>query len=200
MIKTLNIDLEHFPFYNREIINNKRVKNKCGRDFLYYCLMFYKKEEANNINPLVLNNKFGINVPSWLAWTQLQFIFMPKYLKEKGLILDINKNKIHNFIDFIKSTLFSRISLSKAIQDIENSIDKGIACGIDISIGIGGLLDHVMFVYGYDKDNLYIFETTDTPIKYEEINKQYPSIKKISKDEINKRWTKFGRVWRVFSV
>ena len=61
----------------------------------------------------------------------------------------------------------------------------------------GGLLDHVMFVYGYDADNLYIFETTETPIEYERLPGEFPHIMKLSKYEIRKRWTKFGRLWEV---
>jgi hypothetical protein len=83
---------------------------------------------------------------------------------------------------------------------VESKINSGDAVGIDISIGLRGLLDHVMFVYGYDDENLYVFETTQTPITYQSISKEYPQIMRLPRSEIQKRWTKFGRVWVVGEV
>ena len=89
------------------------------------------------------------------------------------------------------------MDVETALTEVEKSIDAGSAVGIDIAVGMGGLLDHVMFVYGYDADNLYIFETTETPIEYERLPGEFPHIMKLSKYEIRKRWTKFGRLWEV---
>ncbi|KKP88325.1 MAG: hypothetical protein UR91_C0021G0012, partial [Candidatus Nomurabacteria bacterium GW2011_GWC2_35_8] len=72
--------------------------------------------------------------------------------------------------------------------------------GVDISVGYGGLLDHVLFVYGYDAESFYVFETTETPIQYESVDTRNPQVMRISKKEIKKRWTHFGRVWNVVKV
>ena len=61
----------------REEINGKTLSNKCGRDFLYFALHFYHPSVFNtdNLSPLKLDQKklLGTSVPSWLAWTQVQF-------------------------------------------------------------------------------------------------------------------------------
>ncbi|PCI27722.1 hypothetical protein COB55_05190 [Candidatus Wolfebacteria bacterium] len=199
----LNIDLDTFPFYKREIVGGKRVANKCGRDFLYYALTYYlpSKYGKNSSAPsLEQNKKFGTPVSALFAWTMIQFRKMPQYLISEGLGLSINGNKIRSFSDFIKAILFSRMGLEQALCTIETAIDEGRTPGVDISIAVGGLLDHVMFVYGYDEDNLYVFETTEAPIKYVNMDPRYPQVMKLSKEEIKKRWTRFGRVWEVSNV
>ena len=202
-MRHLDIDLNTFPFYTREIIDGKVVKNRCGRDFIYYSLVYHRPDhhgQENNAFDLEHNKSFGVSVPAWLAWTQVQFLRVTTYLKKERLILSINGQSIFSFISFVKAILLSRVSLDKALLDIERAIDEGYAAGIDISIGMGGLLDHVMFVYGYDKENLYIFETTRTPINYESISNTYPQVMKLPKTEIKKRWTRFGRVWNIKCV
>lgn len=199
-MKHLGIDLGTFPFYSREINNGKVVKNRCGRDFLYYALAYYRPErhgQENNAFDLEHKGSFGIRVPAWLAWTQIQFLKVPSYLEKENLTLKINGLTIFSFADFVKAILFSRINLNQALLNIEKAVDGGRASGIDISIGIGGLLDHVMFVYGYDEESLYVFETTETPIKYESVSKEYPKVMKLPKSEIKRRWTRFGRVWEI---
>ena len=201
-MKTLPIQLENFSFYNREKDKNgKNIKNKCGRDFLYYALVYYFPHEYGNgkitAYDLDHNGYFGIPVSFWLAWLQIQFLRMPKYLVSKNLLLAINKNNIRTFKDFFTSILFSKNSFQQAINTVRKNIDTQVATGIDISIGIFGLLDHVLFVYGYDNEYLYVFETTKAPIDYVSIDENFPLIKKISLKEVEKRWTRFGRVWTV---
>ncbi|OHA24533.1 MAG: hypothetical protein A3B11_00010 [Candidatus Taylorbacteria bacterium RIFCSPLOWO2_01_FULL_44_26] len=200
-MKTLSIDLAKFSFYQREIVNGKLVKNRCGRDFVYNALAYYFPDQygVGRITAFDLEHHkhLGISVPSWLAWTQVQFLNTPKYLKSKGLELKINGRLIKAFQDFVASILFSRMSFQDAIIEIEKLVDVGKASGIDISMGLGGLLDHVLFVYGYDDDNLYVFETIETKIQYSIVYPEYPQVKKLSKEEIKKRWTRFGRVWEV---
>jgi hypothetical protein len=93
-MKHLPINLDTFSFYSRETVNGKVLKNRCGRDFLYYALVYKRsgehgsgKIEANHLEEL---GYFGVSVPAWLAWTQIQFIKTPEYLKTKKLQLKIN--------------------------------------------------------------------------------------------------------------
>src|SRR3989344_5328369 len=170
MIKHLQINLRSFPFYFRERnTRNKIIRNRCGRDFLYYALVYYFPNYygANKITPHNVEEQglFGISVPATLAWTQLQFVRVVKYLNHKGLKLSINQKLINSFPDFFRATLFSRIGYDDAMLSIIKCVDSNAVAGIDISVGLFGLLDHVIFVYGYDDDNLYVFETTETPIK-----------------------------------
>lgn len=200
-MKTLFIDLPSFPFYTREQHHGTTVKNRCGRDFLYYALAYYFPDQYGpgvlTAYDLEHRGLLGISLPWYLAWTQLQFTKMPQYIATKGVRLTINGFPITSFLSFVSATLLSRMDVETALTEVEKSIDAGSAVGIDIAVGMGGLLDHVMFVYGYDADNLYIFETTETPIEYERLPGEFPHIMKLSKYEIRKRWTKFGRLWEV---
>lgn len=198
----LPINLKKFGFVEREKINGKYVHNKCGRDFFYYCLHYYypKKFNAKRLNPIEINNKrlFGLKVPAYLAWTMLQFIKVPKFIKSQGLVLKINNKKITSFISFMRTILApSKNSADKAIKEIEKAVDNGIASGIDITLKYI-FLNHVMFVYGYDKNNLYVFDTHPVEmLEYKKITKDKKFIMKLPKDIIKKHWSMFGRVWIV---
>lgn len=200
-MKNLLINLDNFPFFKRERVNGKDVRNRCGRDFLFYALAFYFPDKfgTDKITAHNLEHQgyFGISVPAYLAWTQIQFFKVPKYFEKLGLQLAINNHQIKSFRDFARAILFSRMSYENAIANIEKAVDMGRVAGVDISVGFWGLLDHVLFVYGYDAENIYVFETTSTPIQYQNIDQKYQQLMRLSKDEIKKRWTKFGRVWNI---
>ena len=63
-----------------------------------------------------------------------------------------------------------------------------------------GLLYHVMFVYGYDNNNLYVFDTHFVEgIGYERTNLG-EFVFKLPKQKVKERWTRFGRVWNVDNI
>ena|SRR3989338_2701297 len=203
-MKTLAKNLDAISLFEREKFGGKYVRNKCGRDFLYYALNYYYPEEFNNLtnNPLQIEQKglFGTPVPAWLAWTQIQFRKVPELLQTRNLQLSINNRGILSYADFVKATLFSRMSFSEALREIEKSVDNDTVSGIDISIGLGGLLDHVMFVYGYDAENVYVIDTHKVkPLNYKEIEEN-KLLFALPVEEVRKRWTRFGRVWKVAKI
>lgn len=180
------------------------IPNKCGRDFLYFALNHYFPTSFNPqaLSPEKIDDKklFGTPVPPSLAWTQIQFSNAPKYLKEQGLQLQINDQKIDGYSDFVRAILFSRKQLDEALQDVTRAVDANIACGIDVSLGMQGLLDHVIFVHGYDEDYLYVVDTHNVPqLGYEQVDPRYPFLFKLSKQVVAERWTAFGRVWKVLN-
>lgn len=222
MLKSLNQNLGDVGFIVREknIFGNV-VKCRCGRDFIYYSLNYFFKDKfsPSNLSALKLEKSysFGLILPWWLTWTQLQFIFLPRFLRSQGLNLQINGNKINNFLDFFlaitvpnsfRSVFFASafakdkskcvISADDAIVKVQKAVDAGLATGIDISMGLGGLMDHVMFVYGYDEENFYIFDSHIVRnLNYEKVQgfKDDNFYMKLPKSEVKNRWTKFGRVW-----
>lgn len=201
-MKTLNQNLDAVGFINREKGHDgKIVKYRCGRDFLYYSLNYFYPDKFNqNLNnaiQLEKTRKLGIILPWWLMWTQLQFLYLPKFLSGLDLQLSINGKQIKTFFNFLKAiSIPKKSNAHDKIKEIENAIDFGYASGIDISLDIGGFVDHVLFVYGYDENNLYVFDTHQVKkLEYEKIldgNKYYM---KLPKSTILKRWSKFARVW-----
>ncbi len=201
-MKTLPKSLEEFSFAQREKINGKTIKNRCGRDFLYYGLHynFPEKFNSNKLNPFLIeqNKLFGYQLPSWLMWTQLQFAWLPKYLKENQLKLFINNREINSFRNFFFAILFSKINLNEALKNIETAVDEGRVAGIDIGLKYHGLFDHIMFVYGYDAGSLYILDTHKVPmLEYEKLSQGDKYFMKLPKEVVQKRWTRFGRVWEL---
>lgn len=202
-MKTLPIDITTFGFVEREYKYGHKVKNKCGRDFLYYVLNFYfpKRFNPNVCGPEEIDRRklFGIPVPAVLAWTQIQFFRMPKFFNKLGLSVQINNKLIDSFFDFLLVTSvlnFKKYTSDIAIKEVELAIDTGSVVGIDISMGYGGLLDHVLFVYGYDTENLYVFDTHEVDcLEYEKITNDNRYIMKLPKTIVKKRWSRFGRVW-----
>lgn len=207
-MKTLSKSLNEFSFVNRESRNGMVLSNKCGRDFLYFALNFYYQEEFNTseICPVEMDRQklLGQPVPKWLAWTQIQFYTMPAYLKTKGLRLSINKRDIKTFFDFVTGNVFSgfKISYEDAIHSVESCVDLNIACAIDIPVRKGLLIlqDHVMFVYGYDEDNLFVFDTlTVKGLGYVKVEGEQ-GLYRLPKSLIKQNWSFFGRVWKVEKI
>lgn len=200
-MKKLKKSLQDFSFFEREKVKDKTVGNKCGRDFLYYVLNFYFPEEFNNTtnNPETIDKLklFGIPTSSSFAWTQIQFANIASFLNQKGLKLNINDCEIKGYMSFVYANLFSRKEYNDAIKEVECAIDSNAAVGIDISLGMLGLLDHVLFVYGYDDDNFFVFDTHRVSrLEYEPIDGNNFYFR-LSKRVIRDRWTRFGRVWSV---
>jgi hypothetical protein len=204
-MKTLPINLDTFGFVEREKKNGKLVIFRCGRDFLYYALTYYKPDiyNPNDLCPTEIERRgiFGLRMPWWMMWSALQFIKVPKTLKQNNLYLTINGKHIRHYFDFLFAHIFpKKISAGDALSAVEASVDKGEVSAIDIGIGSFGLVDHVLFVYGYDNDNLFVFDTQKLPmLEYEKQTKEGDNrfIMKLPKQIVRKRWTRWGRVWIV---
>lgn len=204
-----HVDLDTFGFVEREQQNGKRLANQCGRDFLYYVLNYYFPQLHNkfHLNPKEISKSglFGFSwLPIWLIPTGLTFKKVPRYLKSFSLQLIINDRKINTYFDFLLSILpIRQMSFEAGIRKIEQSINDGCAVGVDIALALFGMVDHVMFVYGYDDENFYIFDTHQTRIlEYEKLTPEADKrfIMKLPKSIIKKRWTIFSRIWIVCRV
>jgi len=156
-MKTLQKEISDFHFHEREKVKKKYVSNKSGRDFLFYSMEAYSANKFEDLKSM--DTSLGTRVPSFFAWSLFQFSKIGKFLKGNNLKLEINNKEVNNFMNFFNAISYSKIKYEEAIEKIEESIDNNISCGIDVSIGLGGLLDHVMFVFGYDEENLYIIDT-----------------------------------------
>jgi hypothetical protein len=204
-IKHLPIDLNKFGFVEREKDSaGNTVKNRCGRDFLYYTLNYFYPTEFSptNLCPVEIEKKkiFGIPMPAFLVWTNLSFIKVPKLFRDKNLGLEINGLQIKTFFDFAHAMLFAgHDSFDKSIERIKSEIGAGNVVGIDIAVKLNGLADHVMFVYGYDDSNLYVIDTHKaSEIDYEKITPSDDNrhIMKLPLAEIRKKWLMiWNRVW-----
>ncbi|MBY0110791.1 hypothetical protein K2Y00_02200 [Patescibacteria group bacterium] len=200
---TLKRPLDSMGFVERESRNGKQLHFKCQRDFLYYCLNFYYPETFNPsaINPQEIDCQklFGTPVPKYLAWTQTQFFHAPAFLKKHGLALYINDKKVSSYFDLMYQLLFSRLSYEKAMGMLEMQIQNNVATAIDIPISKTQfvLFDHVMFVYGYDEEYLYVLDTLTVPgLAYERVRDDVHYFR-LLRALVKKNWCEFGRVWRV---
>ena len=197
----LPVDTNTFGFVEREKVKGKRVTNRCGRDFLYYALHYFYPTQFNTTynNPLEIENKkiFGLPVLSALSFLQIQFYKVPKLLYSLDLRLTINYSPINSFWDFVRCISFPMSpKFEESLEYIKHEVLKGNAVGVDLHIGLAGLLDHVMFVYGFDETNLYIFDTCQIEkLEYEKITSDHRHIMKLPIDVVKKRWGRFARVW-----
>lgn len=200
-MKTLSRSIDAIGFFEREKSNGRYLRLKCERDFLYYALNYYFPDEFNvgSQNPVEIEHRglFGISVPASLAWTQIQYYKAPALLKERGLTLYINDKRIVSFLSLVSALLFSRKSYEVAMREIETCIDRDEVCGVDVSLKWQGLLDHVLFVHGYDVENVYVIDTHRVPyLEYERIGEAGWYFR-LPKSIVQKRWKMFSRVWRV---
>ena len=127
-MNTLPIPLENIGFVERERRNGRAVTNRCGSDFLYYSLHYYfpSKFSPEDLNPLEIERRglFGLRLPSWLMWTQLQFMRLPSYLANNGIRLVINGREITSFSALVAAIPFSRMRYKDAVQNIERAVDE----------------------------------------------------------------------------
>lgn len=204
-MKSLPINLDSFGFVEREKKNGKPIIFRCGRDFLYYALTYYKPDtfSPNKLCPEKIERSgvFGLHVPWWMMWSALQFTKVPDTLKQNGLHLAINGKYIRNYFDFLLAHILpKKIRVDYALSAVETSVNKGEVSAIDIGISMFGLVDHVLFVYGYDDESLFVFDTQKLPMleyekQTEESDKRF--IMKLPKSVVFKRWTRWGRVWTI---
>lgn len=139
-----------------------------------------------------------MRLPSWLMWTQLQFLYLPQYLRAHQLQLRINNRTIRSFPNLTGALLFSRLSYAEAVKKIEKSVDEGKPVGIDVALKYLGLLDHVMFVYGYDADAFYVFDTHKVPmLEYTKLTDDHNYFMRLPREVAHGRWTIFSRVWEL---
>lgn len=82
---------------------------------------------------------------------------------------------------------------------IAKSISRGTVIGIDISIKWLGLVDHVLFVYGYDEKHYYVFDTLQLPyLPYEKISNDPETFyMKLPKQAVYDRLRPISRIWTV---
>lgn len=210
----MNLIFTHLPrpiesvgFVEREKHGGKTVANKCGRDFFYYALNYYRPDlhNASHGNPTDIekDGMFGLRVPGWLVWTFLSFCKVPRYFASLGLELSINSRKVNTFPQLVRAALSKAYSANEVLRIIERAVNGGVVSGIDVSIALGGLIDHVMFVYGYDADNLYVFDTHCVRgLEYEKLTPEGDMryIMRLPKSVIRARWSRFNRVWVVRSL
>jgi len=203
---TLPLDINTFGFVQREDVDGKPLLNQCGRDFLYYALNYFYPEKFNPQiqNPVQIRERgiFGLkNFPAILVWTGLTFYKVPKLLTSLGLKFSMNGKRVNNYLQFLFALLpFHSLKYEVSMDMIEEGIRQGKAVGIDIAISLGGLVDHVMFVYGYDQDSIYVIDTHKiSGLNYTKITPEGDKrfIMELPKSEIQKRWTVFGRIWIV---
>jgi len=201
-MKTLQQNIDDVGFINRETDSGgQTIKYRCGRDFIYYAINYYYPDQYNtrtkNATWLEKSHSLGISLPWWLMWTQLQFLYLPRFLSKLRLQLTINGRTIKSFYSlFMTLSIPTRSDVHNKIKEIENAVDNGYASGIDISLGLWGLIDHALFVHGYDVSNFYVFDSHQvSKLEYDKMTNDSRYYMKLPKSIVEKRWSKFGRVW-----
>jgi len=200
-----NLKIESFGFVEREKDSSgASIKYRCGRDFLYYALHYHHPDKfnpkLNNPAQIERDNLFGLRLPWWLMWTQLQFKNLPSMLSALDLELAVNGARIGSSYALLKAlSLPGNMDVQHAIREVQKSVDQGQASAIDISLGLHGLIDHVLFVYGYDESNLYVFDTHQVRgLEYQKMDQANGSFyMRLPKEIVIKRWSNFGRYWTV---
>lgn len=196
------INFKNFGFVQREKKNNKIVKNRCLRDFLYYTLHYYFPEIFNPdfINPQIIENirLFGFKIPEYLPAGGAQYSGIAKLLKAYNLKLELNGRLIKSKIDFLNVFLIKRrITYDNLIKIVKKYLKNNITCGIDVPITL--FYDHIMFVCKIDKENIYLIDTHKAKnIKYKKISKdenEFVMAYKLS--DLKKDWDFRGLAWAV---
>lgn len=203
----LKIDLDRFGFVTREISNGKIVKNRCGRDFFYYALNFLFPDEFNPTtnNPVILEQgrTFGYPVESTYVWTGLSLMRIPALLKARGKRLLVNRTDVVSFIGLLRALWCPRrLAFEDGIEMMQSEIRNGNPVGLDIGVSAWGLMDHVMFVYGFDESSVYVFDTHKVPqLDYEKLTPAGDDrfIMRLPRSVIRRGWTRFARIWVIKS-
>lgn len=196
------INLKKFGFVQREKKNNKIVKNRCLRDFLYYTLHYYFPEVFNPdfINPQTIEDirLFGFKVPEFLPAGGAQYSGIAKLFGAYNLKLELNGKLTKNKKDFINAFILQRkISYNNLIKLIKKYLKNNIACGIDIPVKL--LLDHIVFICGLDKNNLYLIDSHIVKkINYQKVSQNKGQFLMAYKlEDLKRDWDFRGLLWAV---
>lgn len=203
-MKHLPIKLSDWEFVSREKTSNgKTVPFRCGRDFIYYALHYYQPQLFNRATggPQAIEKMcFGHTLPTFLLFSAFHLKQLPKLLTRNGLLLRINGQPVRTWWQLIRQLYRkSVVSRSELDQAVASSISRGTVLGIDISIIWLGLVDHVLFVYGYDDDNYYVFDTLQLPyLPYTRLAEAPETFyMKLPKQAVYDRLRPISRVWTV---
>lgn len=205
---SMPVDIETFGFFHREYHYGREIQNRCMRDFLCYALEYYVPEQfgPNSLSPKIIEKKnlFGWKLPENFMWTGLHLKHVPLLLSSYGLKLFINKKPVRTWWACFSSLVNpSPLSADKAISMLEHYVDSGKPSAIDLTLKHYGVDDHVMFVFAYDDNNFYVFDTHYVDdIGYTKITEQNDRrlIMRLSKEKVKEKWTRRARVWVVEQV
>lgn len=199
------IDTETFGFFHREHHYGREVQNRCMRDFLCYSLEYYVPEHfgPDSISPKIVEKKnlFGLKLPENFMWTGLHLKYVPTLLSTYGLKLKINNKLVPSWWVCFTCLVNPRpISVDHAISILEHCVDNGKTSAIDVTFKKYGVDNHVMFVFGYDDDNFYVFDTHYVDdIGYTKVtgHNDRRMIMRLPKEKVREKWTRRARVWVV---
>lgn len=203
---SLPIDLKTFGFFHREHHYGREIESRCMRDFLCYSLEYYEPAlfGPNSLSPKIIEKKnlFGWKLPENFMWTALHLKNVPFLFSTFGLQLFINKKPISSWWACFSALInpSHHLSADQAIALLEEHVSKGKPSAVDITIQPYWVDDHVMFVFAYDEDNFYLFDTHFVDgIGYEKITEHSDGrfIMRLPKAKIKEKWTRWGRVWAV---
>jgi len=200
------VNLDTFPFFARERDKNgKVVRNKCGRDFLAFA---YAHQYSGNSLALDIHRferAIGRPTPPELVWTGISFSKLIDYLTQAGLEILINGVLCSTQTDFQKALWWpKKISHTTAMSLAYEALKKNQSVGIDISMGLAGLANHVMFVWAIRDNDFVVFDTHKVPrLEYGHFDADidgFPPnpqrfIMRLPLKTIENRWRRFSRVW-----
>ncbi len=200
------INLDTFPFFTREIgPNGKTIANKCGRDFLAHACAHLRPQEFVALGLKQFERAIGWPTPPSLVWTGLPFIGLIDFLNRNNLELSINDALCRSRIDLWKALWWpKKISHLKALSIAHAALSKKCAVGIDISMGLNGLANHVMYVWAIRDNDMIVFDTHKVRgLEYEHLLVDadglplYPEkfVMRLPLSVIENRWKRWNRVW-----
>lgn len=203
-MKHLPIAVSDWEFVSREKDSQgKPVIFRCGRDFIYYALHYYRPQLFNQATggPQAIEHTiWGYHVPSFLLWTTFHLKQLPQLLRNNQLLLHINGQPVSSWWQLIRLIFRKSTLTAEALDDaVASHISRSMVIGIDFSIKWFGLVDHVLFVYGYDDNYYYVFDTLQLPdLPYEKIpNETNMFYMKLPKQAVYERLQPISRIWTV---
>ena len=203
---SLVINPDTFTLVDREeSTDGYIVPNKCGRDFLFYALQFFRPKEFGCScmyeHPYDLEPRLGMMVSSRFAWTCLQFYSTPKFLKQRNLYWYINKKPIESCIDVLRMSILGICTnpLFTFDSEIKTSLNNNEVVGIHFCYEYLRR-SHVMFVAGIDDDYLYVCDThavVNLPFSIQQIptTKNKGVLARIAIDDLITHWTPRTQIW-----
>jgi len=154
-------------------------------------------------HPYDLEPRLGMMVPSWLAWTCLQFHSTPKFLKQRKLYWHINEKPIESFIDILHVSVFGICTnpLFTFDSEIKTSLNNNEVVGIHFCYEYLRR-SHVMFVAGIDDDYLYVCDThaiVNLPFAIQQIpiSQRKGVLARIAIADLITHWTPRTQIWRI---
>jgi len=160
-----------------------------------------KKNRCAFTHPKELEGFLGAKLPSWLVWSGLSLWNVPRVFQSFGKTVHLDRRPCKTGFALLRHIYGTTLlSSSAALWLVKDCIARKKPCAVQLSMGLKGIKNHMVFVLGYTSDGLLVLDTHEVPeFGYERVSGANPDqyIFYISDDVFRAQWALWSKVYHL---